>query len=1039
MVTVVPRTFRNLVRHIPKILHGKVDALVLLGFLSLSLFSLRSIFATSDPVAFQDLAPMYRLDQLFRPYDFPWDYKSNLGSPIMLTGNAVYNLPLIGLSLAFGSVTLAHKVLLVILMGFAGFGFYLAFTYLVGSKTAGFTASLYSIFNPFTLVRWVYGHNTILLAYMILSFALLSYFKVMRNGGGKSIVTCGLLLALLIAASPHIAYLFVVFMLLYIGFDLVFLKRTDVVKRIKLRSIQLSLLLGVALVATLPFLYQVMMVNLPVYSVRAEEAVLVIFPTDVDVLMLPSVALVAFVISAFLYLYKSMHNSILSLIKEHRWRCLFFIMLGLLSMLLVSLAVEPLTWIYQWLFNNVPGFSMFREVNKFFLLSVLSVAFFLGLLTEGFKRCLVWGSSITRNTLPLLLISLIVLAPSWQFLTGDVGGKVGTVEIPEEYKELENWLTSEEGDFRIAFFPPAVWATTYSWAPRWFLDPLVALQVKPTVELKSEFDVTPSSSFTRWVYTALYSNRTSEWGRLLGILGVKYVILRLDADMRNYRRDLSGFSLANTLAAWENQRDLSFERRLGSILIFRNPHQLPHIYQAEGFSLVVGDRKMIVSLNHLGFDFHRGPAVFLDDNIGSAEFLAGDARYVFFQGDPYWSLLTSSLGETFIVRPWIYAPLSANPTDNWVRGDLIWYRFNGSLNVAPDGYIYTEGANTITIPLNVEKPGNYRILAQVFDGLPGSIGIRFTMDHALDFIFTTTRYSEGSYVWVEVGRLTLNNRSMVRISSLGGPAAVSKVALVPEEAIDEAERNISKKLQRSAVPMVYVFDDYSWSYDSEALIIDPKASNGRLIALLKSSVEAGFHVFRDDAYTLRLKFQASDEDAIVRVYVSKHVESVKVGRGVEGFSTEVDIGPLELKSGYHNIRIEAEKGDARLDMAVMSTRIGGVETLSNSHTDSGWLSYRMCSSSEYVVDGLESYLVFLEGGSSHWRLYGRGDEHIPLSVFGYASLFHLSEPESQCILRYLGLTHLKQGILMALAAIALVALGLRFLGSKRFTLLVSGH
>ena len=129
VVTAAPCTFRGLVEYITKRLHDKVDALVFLGFLGLSVFSLRTIFVSSDPLAVHDLAPMYRLEQLFRPYDFPWDYKSNLGSPVMLIGNAVYNLPLIGLSYAFNSVVFAHKVWLVLLMALAGFGFYIAFYY----------------------------------------------------------------------------------------------------------------------------------------------------------------------------------------------------------------------------------------------------------------------------------------------------------------------------------------------------------------------------------------------------------------------------------------------------------------------------------------------------------------------------------------------------------------------------------------------------------------------------------------------------------------------------------------------------------------------------------------------------------------------------------------------------------------------------------------------------------------------------------------------------------------------------------------------
>ena len=1018
--------------------HKKVDVIALLGFLVVSVFSLRAVFATGDPVAFHDLAPMYRLDQLFRPYDFPWDYKSNLGSPSMLTGNALYNLPIIGLSLAFGSVAFAHKILLVLLMAFTGFGFYVAFTYHISSRVAGFAAGLYLMFNPFTLARWVYGHNTILLAFMILPFALFSYLKSMREGGRKFMVACGLLTALLIATSPHVAYLFILFMLLYTVFDLALSKRTGIVKRITSRGVHVGLILGVALVAAFPIFYQIAMVNLPVYSVRAEEAVLVVSPMDVTASTIPQIALVAFIVLAFLYLWRKRglteDSSISSLMRACRRQILFFAALGLFGVFLVLLATEPLSPIYSWLFNNIPGLSMFREVNKFFLLPVLSLAFFAGLVAEGLKRCMGKFSSIARNALPILLISLIILASSWQFLTGDIGGNIGTVEIPEGYTEFEGWLSSQKGDFKIAFFPPAVWATTYTWASRWFLDPLVALQVKPTVELKSEFDLTASASLTRWVYTALYSNRTSEWGKLLGILGVKYLILRLDADMPPDRGDLGAFSLANTLASWSDQGGLQLEKKFGSILVYRNSYQLPHIYQAKDVSLIIGDRRALISLGHIGFDFSQDPPVFLDDNIGLAKSLIEDTCCVFSQGDPYCSLLVSSLGENCIVKPWLCAPTSSNPTDKWVRGDLVWYRFSGDMNVAPDGYMYTDGANTIAIPLNVEKSGDYQILAQVFDGLPGSQGVRFTIDNATDYVFTPTRSVEGSYVWLEVGRSNLGSQSVLDISGLGGPAAVSKVALIPENAINETEQNVSKLLEVSAAHMTYLFDDYAWSYNPKALIIEPKASNGRLIALSKSNVETSFHVFRDDDYMLTLSFQSSDENTLFRVHVDNYVKDARLGRGTDGFSTEVDIGPLELKSGYHNITIEAEEGDPRLDMATLSNGVDMIQASPSSYADSEGPSYSMSSGSEYVISGVESNLVFLEGGSGYWRLYGQEGEITPMTVFNYGSLFHLDGLGSQYTLKYLGLGYLEQGLLVTLVTMALVALGLKFLGPKRYTM-----
>jgi hypothetical protein len=269
---------------------------------------------------------------------------------------------------------------------------------------------------------------------------------------------------------------------------------------------------------------------------------------------------------------------------------------------------------------------------------------------------------------------------------------------------------------------------------------------------------------------------------------------------------------------------------------------------------------------------------------------------------------------------------------------------------------------------------------------------------------------------------------------LGGPAAVSKVALVPENAVNEAEQNVSKLLQGSATHMTYLFDDYTWICSPEALIIEPEASNGRLIALSKSNVEASFHVFREDAYMLRLSFQSSDEDALFRVHVDDYVKDVRLGRGTEGFSTEVDIGPLELKSGYHNITIEAEEGDPRLDRAILSNGVDMVQASLSCYADSEGLSYSMSSGSEYVIGEVESNLVFLEGGSGYWRLYGQEGEITPMTVFNYGSLFHVDGLRSQYTLRYLGLGYLEQGLLVTLVSMALVALGLKFLGPKRFTM-----
>jgi len=1026
---------------------SKIHVLALFAFIIISVISLRSFFATGGPVAFHDLSSMYRLDQLFRPFDFPWDYKSNLGSPNLLTGNAVYNIPLIGLSLAFGSVAFAEKILLVLLLALSGFGFYLAFSYLLRSKTAGVVAGLCAMFDPFALTRWEFGQNTVILAYTVLPFAVLSFFKVMKEGGRWSMFVCGLLTALMIYASPQVAYMFIFFELLYVIFDLAYSGKIGIVKRIAARAIQVFLILAVALVAAFPFFYQLIKVNIPVYSTRAEETSVVVSSPTVTGVIIPQVLLVVFIFSAFMFLWwKSGFTNLYHwwkkngltegsspfLIKAARQDIQVFAVIGLISIVAIVLAIPPLTPVYYWLFNYVPGFGMFRDAGKFLMLTGLFAAFFTGLAAEGFKRYVEKSSFRFRpvKALPILLISLLIFASSWQFLTGDVSGTVGTIQIPVQYQELNNWLASQNGQFRIAFFPPASWATTYTWAPIWFVDPYVALQAKPTLEIKSDEDLTTPASLVQWAYTALYSNRTSSLGKFLSIFGVKYVILQPDAYIPVSRAtDLAVFSQTSTNAILSSQNDLQLVDNFSSILVYENPYQLPLIYQANGLSLIVGDRGALLSLSNMDFNFSQNPAAFLDDNVGSLTTLIQDAHYIFFQGDPYWSMIVSSLGENYTVDPWNFATLSADPSDQWVKGNLMWYIDNGEMNVAPDNYIYTNGTNTITVPLGVAASGDYKVIVQVFDGLPSAQGINFTISNGANYVFKPAISNDGSYDWVDIADTSLNSQSKLQISSLGGAAAISKIAVIPDSIINETAQKVSNELQESPAQLTYVFDDRAWNYDHTALIVDPEANDGRLVDLSNSSVETDFYVFNNDAYMLNLTFQTPTEAATVRVQVGNFVENVTLSPGSSGFSA-VEIGPLDLSQGYHNITIEAENGDARFNVAELSSVTG--EMASNGSATPEVPSYTMNSGSQYTVNPTASYLAFLEAGNGYWNLYDQDGATPVINIFNYGSLFPINDPGSQYTLRYVGLGYVEQGFAIGIIGTVLLAGGFKFINSKRF-------
>lgn len=931
-------------------------------YLSLSVLSLRSIFLDFNPMAFHDLSPIFRIEQLSRPFEIPWDHKSNLGTPNMLTGNAVYNVFLYLFSAMSGSVILGHKLLLVFLIALSGLGFYLLFSYLLKSRTGPLLAGICSVFNIFLYTRWYSGHNTLILAYALLPYALLLFF--LRKPASS--LAGGLLSSLILAASPHIAYLEFILIALYSLFQL----RGGIRKGLYTLMLAFIFILA-AMAPNVPFLYLIFKVDLPVYSVRAEEAFVYIGMEEL-LPILPAIAFAIFVVWASLFFRpakpsvratKESFNLFYGLLRKYEFDPLFFLLLSIIGGLMVVLPVTPLGFVYEWLFQNVPGLFMFRESTKFLLLFSISVSYFVGLAGDRIAM-----PPLRRGKKAgLILLIALIFTTSWPFLTGDMAGKVGTVKVPSEYEDLYDRLQSDPSDYRVAFMPPASWAINYSWSSRWFLDPIVSLQAKPTVEIKGEMDLTKGAKFTRWVYITIYSNRTEKWPSLLGLMGASYVILRKDADVLKIRDDMRPFSTVRTLSLVEGPNPLQLEDDRGDIVMFRNPRSLPHMYMAEGYGVIVGDRGALIALAETEFDFKAMPLAFSTDLKGPDELLRSDL--IVFQGDPFFDLLALYVKA---LKPWEHAPLSTDVAGKWVRGDLIWYLFEGGPYSAPDGFIITVGKHEITLPLYADHEGDYEFFAQVYFGLPGAQGIEFIFD-GNEHHYVATDQGRG-YRWVSLGvhRLKEGENGLL-LRNLGGPAALSKVIYLPPDELNEYISKLEKDMQAYQGRIMYVFQDFMGSAGGTWL---------------------NFTNFRPSSYYLDLRLRNV-------TYLNISIDGRLSSYTLKGSS--LTIGPIELERGPHVIKLGY---DTHLDLLILREPFEGKALTSP--------SYVMLSGSEYELK-IESpgYLAFLESGSGYWRLRHDGKDIAPITAFNYASLFKVDEPGTYRLV-FLGMDYLKQGILLSI-------------------------
>lgn len=119
-------------------------------------------------------------------------------------------------------------------------------------------------------------------------------------------------------------------------------------------------------------------------------------------------------------------------------KILYFAFLGLIGAFLSKGSQEPFGFINEFIFNYVPGMSLFRDSTKFFLLIVLSYSFLIDNALLNIGRKFKHGEII----MPFLFVFLWCFL-SFPALKSQLTGTFQLHTIPKEYTDLKNLLLSE--------------------------------------------------------------------------------------------------------------------------------------------------------------------------------------------------------------------------------------------------------------------------------------------------------------------------------------------------------------------------------------------------------------------------------------------------------------------------------------------------------------------------------------------------------------------------------------------------------------------
>lgn len=129
-----------------------------------------------------------------------------------------------------------------------------------------------------------------------------------------------------------------------------------------------------------------------------------------------------------------------------------FITLGLVGTFLSKGANEPFGSVYIWLFEHIPGFVLFRDPTKFYVLIMISYAVlipstlnFILAVVKKYMRKAFW---ITPGV--FILYWMVLIRP---VLSGSLGGTFTQREVPTQYIELKEFLQHEQGFYRTLWVP----------------------------------------------------------------------------------------------------------------------------------------------------------------------------------------------------------------------------------------------------------------------------------------------------------------------------------------------------------------------------------------------------------------------------------------------------------------------------------------------------------------------------------------------------------------------------------------------------------
>ncbi len=447
--------------------------------------------------------------------------------------------------------------------------YYLTFS-ICKSRVASFYAGLLYAINPYTYIRIIVGH--IVLAYAFIPAAIKLFMDVLEKRDTRSVFKFALMFTL-VATNSHMLFISAIALSIILLFKMWKSKNLEILKFVTLSAIvfcgcNLYWMAPAVLNSKESLLPNISQTDLLAFAPRTGAFPPLFTLASMYGFWRPGYiyakdflpfwwVLFIFIFFLAVHGFNSYYND-----KKLGIYVKAFAAMWLVGLILAAGIRSPFAGLFVFLFNHIPLLRGMRDTHKFVTMLCLSYSCLGALGLVKIEKSLENKKTIIKNAV-IFAILLIPLIYSFTFFNG-FAGQIKPADFPKDWYAVRGFLNNDKNDFRVLFFPWHLYMD-FRWVPN--RDKRI---VNPAPNFFDEDVISGRNIEIDGIYSQIHTpyqvyidhllrrkNEITNFGELVSILGVKYILLTKEADYKNY------FFLFN-------QTDLELVKKTENFYVFKN-------------------------------------------------------------------------------------------------------------------------------------------------------------------------------------------------------------------------------------------------------------------------------------------------------------------------------------------------------------------------------------------------------------------------------------------------------------------------------------